>query len=85
MYVPFSVYEARMFTIVRYDDVLTMVVTYCADSLELGRYLLPSKKHCLLRVMPYLFFFFSPSFSFLPFHYLSTHIAIDLLQPMLYF
>jgi cytoplasmic FMR1 interacting protein len=39
-----------------FDDVLTIVVNQCADYLETEKYLLPSEKHCLLRVMPYVLF-----------------------------
>eukprot|EP00727_Mastigamoeba_balamuthi_P007648 m51a1_g3503 hypothetical protein (1525) ;mRNA; r:844019-848861 len=35
------------------EDALIQVALTCASALEEGRYVLPSEKHCLLRVMPY--------------------------------
>ncbi|KYQ91088.1 component of SCAR regulatory complex [Tieghemostelium lacteum] len=38
----------------RFDDVLPIIVNQCADYLEQEKYILPSEKHCLLRVMPFI-------------------------------
>jgi len=36
-----------------FDDVINAIVNFAADSFEAERYMTPSEKHCLLRVMPY--------------------------------
>jgi cytoplasmic FMR1 interacting protein len=48
--------KTELMQIDAFDDVLALAVNQCADSLEAGRFLLPSEKHCLLRVMPYALF-----------------------------
>ncbi|EFA78321.1 component of SCAR regulatory complex [Heterostelium album PN500] len=40
----------------KFDDVLPIIVNQCADYLDNDKYILPSEKHCLLRVMPYVLF-----------------------------
>ncbi|GAM27817.1 hypothetical protein SAMD00019534_109930 [Acytostelium subglobosum LB1] len=38
------------------DEVLSVIVNQCADYLEKEKYILPTEKHCLMRVMPYVLF-----------------------------
>eukprot|EP01133_Synstelium_polycarpum_P001207 gene1207-1395_t len=48
--------KQELHNIDKFDEVLPVIVNQCADYLEQERYILPSEKHCLLRVMPYVLF-----------------------------
>jgi len=48
--------KQELHNIEKFDDVLPIIVNQCADFLEQELYVLPSEKHCLLRVMPFLLF-----------------------------
>eukprot|EP01132_Coremiostelium_polycephalum_P008287 gene8287-10183_t len=48
--------KQELHTIERFDDVLPFIVNQCADYMEEEKYILPSEKNCLLRVMPFVLF-----------------------------
>jgi len=48
--------KTELQTIPGFDDVLSAIVNTAADFMESGKYLLPTEKYCLLRVMPYCLF-----------------------------
>ncbi|KAN0039438.1 hypothetical protein ACTA71_001632 [Dictyostelium dimigraforme] len=48
--------KLELHNIEKFDDILPVIVNQCADYLEQEKYILPSEKHCLLRVMPFVLF-----------------------------
>ncbi|EGG14585.1 component of SCAR regulatory complex [Cavenderia fasciculata] len=48
--------KQELHNIDKFEEVLPVLVNQCADFMEKEKYILPSEKHCYLRVMPYVLY-----------------------------